>query len=208
MPKEGTIFALNVLPVIIFLGALIGVLYHLRVIQWFVDIVGSAISWALKTTKIESVWAATVIFLGQSEAPLLVAPYLKRLTRSELSTLMSGGFASVAGSTLVGYALLGAPLNYLLAATVIIGCLLLAFIATIALANGILGGIGGWFGAPDLTFQKVLGWVGAPVAWLIGCPGATQRPPAPSSARRPSSTSSWRSRRSASRCTSCPRRPS
>nr|MDQ6900852.1 NupC/NupG family nucleoside CNT transporter [Candidatus Dormibacteraeota bacterium] len=220
---QGTIFALNVLPVIIFLGALIGLLYYLRVIQWFVDIVGGAIAWLLKTSKVESVWAITVIFLGQSEAPLLIAPYLPRLTRSELFTAMSGGFASVAGSTLVGYSLLGAPLPYLLAAAVmnapamlviskaiypetehaevqvdvrgvrdeesanvidaiargalsggrlavIVGCLLIAFIALIAMANGLLSGIGSWFHVNDLTFQKLLGWILAPAAWLIGVP--------------------------------------
>jgi Nucleoside recognition len=94
-------FAISVLPIIIFLGALIGLLYYLRVIQWFVEIVGGAISWLLRTSKVESVWAATAIFLGQAEAPLLIAPYLRRLTRSELFTCMSRGFASVAGSTLV-----------------------------------------------------------------------------------------------------------
>jgi len=218
---NGMVFALNVLPVIIFLGALIGLLYYLRVIQWFVEIVGGAISWVLHTSKVESVWAATVIFLGQSEAPLLIAPYLPKLTKSELFAVMTGGFASVAGSTLVGYSLLGAPLPYLLAASVmnapaslimakaiypeteqsdiqvsvrgvrdeesanaidavargalsggrlavIVGCLLIAFIALIALANGLLGGVGSWFGIHALTFQTLLGWVFAPVAWLIG----------------------------------------
>ncbi|MFF4369299.1 NupC/NupG family nucleoside CNT transporter [Streptomyces sp. NPDC001594] len=216
-------FAISVLPVIIFLGALVGLLYYLRVIQWFVHIVGGLISRLLGTSKIESVWAVTVIFLGQSEAPLLIAPYLKRLTRSELFTCMTGGFASVAGSTLVGYSLLGAPLPYLLAASVmnapamlvvakailpeteqslvqgdirgvrdtesanaidalargalsggrlavIVGCLLLAFVALIALANGLLGAVGGWFGEGGLTFQRLLGWIFAPVAWLIGVP--------------------------------------
>lgn len=216
-------FAISVLPIIIFLGALVGLLYYLGIIQWFVQIVGGAISWLLRTSKVESVWAATVIFLGQSEAPLLIAPYLRRLTRSELFTCMTGGFASVAGSTLVGYSLLGAPLPYLLAASVmnapamlviakaiypeteqsqvqgdirgvrdtestnvidalargalsggrlavIVGCLLLAFVALIALANGLLGGVGGWFGIEDLTFQRLLGWIFAPVAWLIGVP--------------------------------------
>lgn len=220
---ESVPFAISVLPIIIFLGALIGLLFYLRIIQWFVEIVGGAISWLLRTSKVESVWATTVIFLGQAEAPLLIAPYLRRLTRSELFTCMSGGFASVAGSTLVGYSLLGAPLPYLLAASVmnapafliiakaifpeteesevqanvrdvrdtesrnvidaiargalaggqlavIIGCLLIAFVALIALANGLLSGIGGWFGLEGLTFTRVLGWVFAPVAWLIGVP--------------------------------------
>lgn len=221
--KKETIFALQVLPVIIFIGALVGLLYYVRVIQWVVEIVGGAISWAMRTTKVESLYAATVIFLGQSEAPLMIQSYLKALTRSELFVVMTAGFASVAGSTLVGYALLGAPLPFLLAATVmnapgalyiakmmfpeteepaskggvrdvrdtesanvidatargaiaggriavIVGCLLIAFIALIALANGLLGGVGEWFGYDGLTFQKVLGWAFAPVAWLIGVP--------------------------------------
>ena len=82
--KEETIFALQVLPVIIFIGALVGLLFYLRVIQWVVEIVGGAIAWALHTTKVESLYAATVIFLGQSEAPLMIQSYLSRLTRSEL----------------------------------------------------------------------------------------------------------------------------
>jgi CNT family concentrative nucleoside transporter len=221
--KEETIFALQVLPVIIFLGALVGLLFYLRVIQWVVEIVGGAIAWLLKTTKVESMYAATVIFLGQSEAPLMIQAYLNKLTRSELFVVMTAGFASVAGSTLVGYALLGAPLNYLLAAAVmngpaaiyfarmimpeteestvdadvravrdeesenaidatargalnggriavIVGCLLIAFISLIALANGLLGGAGEIFGYDDLTLQKLLGWAFAPVAWLIGVP--------------------------------------
>jgi len=151
----------------------------------------------------------------------MIQSYLHRLTRSQLFVVMTAGFASVAGSTLVGYTLLGAPLPYLLAATVmnapgalwvaktmfpeteegaaeesvrdvrdtesanvidatargaisggriavIVGCLLIAFISLIAFANGLLSGIGGWFGYEGLTFQKVLGWVFAPVAWLIG----------------------------------------
>jgi len=116
--KQGTIFALQVLPVIIFLGALVGLLHYLRVIQWVVEVVGAAIAALLRTSKVESLYAATVIFLGQSEAPLMIQSYLKRLSRSELFAVITGGFASVAGSTLVLYALLGAPLPYLLAATV------------------------------------------------------------------------------------------
>lgn len=114
----GFTFALNVLPVIIFLGALIALLYYLRILQWFVEIVGTALNKLLGTSKIESVWAATVVFLGQSEAPLVIRPWLNKLTRSELFACMTGGFASVAGSTLIGYSLLGAPLPYLLAASI------------------------------------------------------------------------------------------
>ena len=219
--KIGFVFALSVLPVIIFLGALIGLLYYLRVIQWFIEIVGTALKWVIGVSKIEAVWATTVIFLGMSEAPLVIAPYLKKLTKSALFACMVGGFASVAGSTLVGYSLLGAPLPFLIAASVmnapaslviakglwpeteesdldgsvrdvkdtesanaidalargalsgghlavIVGCLLIAFIATIAMANGIVSGIAGWFGHPEITFDKIFGWIFAPVAWLIG----------------------------------------
>lgn len=73
----GFVFALGVLPVIIFIGALIGLLYYLRVIQWFIEIVGTAMKWLVGVSKVESVWATTVIFLGMSEAPLVIQPYLK-----------------------------------------------------------------------------------------------------------------------------------
>lgn len=99
---EGSIFALQVLPVVVFLGALIGLLYDLRVIHWFAYVVGGAIAWVLRTSRIESVWAATVVLLGQTEAPLPIAPYVPRVTRSQLFVLMTGGFASVAGSTPLG----------------------------------------------------------------------------------------------------------
>ena len=234
--KDDTIFALQVLPVIVFLGALIGLLFYLRVIQWFTYVVGGAIAWLLRVSRIESTFAAVVIFLGQSEAPLMIAPWLRSLRKGQMFTIMVGGFTAAAGSTLVGYSLLGAPLEYLLAATVMnapasllmakvmwpdstpadpdddaegvadrdadeidvreirdeesrnaidalgrgamaggkiaitVGALLIAFIAFIALANGILGGIGGWFGADDLTFEKLLGWALAPLAWLLGVP--------------------------------------
>lgn len=115
--SKGFVFALNVLPVIIFLGMIIQALYYLRVIQYIVDGVGFVLGKLLGVSKIEAVWAATVIFLGQSEAPLLIKPYLPRLTQAQLYTCMTGGFASVAGSTLIGYSLLGAPLPYLLAAS-------------------------------------------------------------------------------------------
>ena len=235
--EEGeTIFALQVLPVIVFLGALIGLLFYLRVIQWFTFLVGGAISRLLGVSRIESTFAAVVIFLGQSEAPLMIAPWLRSLRKGQLFTVAVGGLTAAAGSTLVGYSLLGAPLEYLLAATVMnapasllmakimwpdatpadpddeaegvaaedaeevdvrtvrdtdsrnaidalgrgalaggriavtVGALLIAFIALIALANGILSGVGGWFGADDLTFQKILGWGLAPLAWLLGVP--------------------------------------
>ena len=116
--KGETVFALQVLPVIVFLGALIGLLFYLRVIQWATYVIGGALARLLGVSKVESMYASTVIFLGQSEAPLMIAPYLRSLRRGQLFTIMSAGFAAAAGSTLVGYSLLGAPLEYLLAATV------------------------------------------------------------------------------------------
>lgn len=233
--EDSTIFALQVLPVIIFLGALIGLLYYLRVVQWATWLLGGALSRLLGISKVESMYGATVIFLGQSEAPLMIAPYLRSLRRGQLFTIMTAGFAAAAGSTLVGYSLLGAPLEYLLAATVMnapasllmakvmwpdstpeddeldgatpvdaedevdvrsvrdeessnvidaigrgalaggriavtVGGLLIAFIALIALADGLLGAVGSWVGVDGLTFERILGWGLAPLAWLLGVP--------------------------------------
>ena len=221
--NNGFVFALSVLPVIIFLGAVIGALYYLRVIQIFVHVLGTTLNKIMCTSKIESVFASTVIFLGQSEAPLMIKPYLSKLTRSELFACMTGGFAAVAGSTLVGYSLLGAPLPYLLAASVmnapgsllvakalmpetetsvasvntlkvrdtesknlidaigngaisggriavIVGCLLIAFIALIALVSAVLGWVGSLFGFEGWSLEGLFGIIFAPLAWALGVP--------------------------------------
>src|SRR3978361_1106891 len=97
-PDNQTIFALQVLPVIVFLGALIGLLFYLRVIQYATFVIGGAIAWALRVTKVEALFATTVIFLGQSEAPLMISPYLRQLSTPQLFTVMSSGFAAAAGS--------------------------------------------------------------------------------------------------------------
>ncbi|MCA1056678.1 NupC/NupG family nucleoside CNT transporter [Rossellomorea aquimaris] len=111
------VFALNVLPVVIFFSALISVLYYLKIMQFFIKILGGALSKLLGTRKAESMSAAANIFVGQTEAPLVVRPYLSKMTESELFAVMTGGLASVAGSVLIGYSLLGVPLEYLLAAS-------------------------------------------------------------------------------------------
>lgn len=113
----GFVFAFQVLTIIIFFSALISVLYYLGVMQWFIKILGGALSKLLGTSKAESVSAAANIFVGQTEAPLVIRPFLPNMTKSELFAVMTGGLASVAGSTLAGYALLGVPLEYLLAAS-------------------------------------------------------------------------------------------
>ena len=220
----GFVFAFQVLTIIIFFSSLISVLYYLGVMQWIIKLLGGALSKLLGTSKAESISAAANIFVGQTEAPLVIRPFLPNMTRSELFAVMTGGLASVAGSTLAGYALLGVPLEYLLAASFMaapaglimakmmipeteeveekdfvmekdnqsvnvvdaaargaadglqlalnVGAMLLAFIALIALANGMLGGLGGWLGFEGLTIQGILGFVFAPLAWAIGVPWA------------------------------------
>ncbi|KPL61359.1 NupC/NupG family nucleoside CNT transporter [Rossellomorea vietnamensis] len=217
------IFAFNVLPVVIFFSALISVLYYLKIMQFFIKILGGGLSKLLGTRKAESLSAAANIFVGQTEAPLVVRPFLAKMTESELFAVMTGGLASVAGSVLVGYSLLGVPLEYLLAASFMaapaglvmaklfvpetdespepeafemeadsesanvidaaangasvglqlalnIGAMLLAFIALVALINGLLGFVGGWFGFDSLSLQLILGYVFAPLAFAIGVP--------------------------------------
>jgi concentrative nucleoside transporter, CNT family len=219
----GFIFAFNVLPVVIFFSALISVLYYIGVMQFFIKIIGGSLAKLLGTRKAESMSAAANIFVGQTEAPLVIRPYLAKMTKSELFAVMTGGLASVAGSVLIGYSLLGVPLKYLLAASFMaapaglvlakifvpeteekeepkefemeadtesanvidaaargasvglqlalnIGAMLLAFIALIALINGLLGWVGGWFGFDQLSLEVILGYVFAPIAFAIGVP--------------------------------------
>nr|WP_246280074.1 NupC/NupG family nucleoside CNT transporter [Nocardioides daedukensis] len=119
IPKEGTgtIFAFQVLPVIVFVASLTAVLYHLGILQMVVRFVGGGLSKLLGTTETESMNAAANIFVGQTEAPLVIKPYIAGLSRSELFAVMAGGLSTVAGSVLVGYSLLGARLDYLIAAS-------------------------------------------------------------------------------------------
>lgn len=223
----GFVFALRVLPIIVFFSALIAVLYHLGIMQKVIMFLGGAIQKLLGTSRTESLSATANIFVGQTEAPLVVRPFIPKMTRSELFAIMVGGLASVAGSVLAGYAGLGVELKYLIAASFMaapggllmakiiqpetetartdlsealaqddadkpanvidaaaagasagmnlalnVGAMLLAFIGLIALMNAMVGGIGGWFGVETLTIQQILGYVFAPVAWLIGVPWA------------------------------------
>ncbi|MCS2151974.1 NupC/NupG family nucleoside CNT transporter [Scandinavium goeteborgense] len=221
----GFVFALRVLPVIVFFSSLIAVLYYLGIMQFVIRILGGGLRALLKTSRTESLSATANIFVGQTEAPLVVRPYIATMTRSELFAVMCGGLASVAGSVLAGYAQMGVPLEYLIAASFMaapggllfakimlpetetpndspdleaqmpdidrpsnvldaaasgaasgmqlalnVGAMLLAFVALIALLNGILSGIGGWFDYPQLSMQLILGWVFSPLAWVIGVP--------------------------------------
>jgi CNT family concentrative nucleoside transporter len=217
----GFVFAFQVLPVIIFFSSLIAVLYHLRVMQVVIAVLGGGLCKLLGTSRAESLSAAANIFVGQTEAPLVVKPYIGKMTKSELFAVMCGGLASVAGSVLAGYVGLGAKLEYLLAASFMaapggllfakllvpetekpdeamlewseerpanvfdaaaagasegmklalnVGAMLLAFIGLIALINLLLGGIGGWFHQSGWSLEAALGWIFAPMAWLIGIP--------------------------------------
>ncbi|MCQ8280007.1 NupC/NupG family nucleoside CNT transporter [Acetobacteraceae bacterium KSS8] len=117
-PGGGFVFALRVLPQIIYISALIALLYHFGIMQRLARGLGGLVRLLLGTSRIESFSAVTTIFLGQSEMPVALRPYVASLTRAELFTVMSSGTASIAGSVLAGYAGLGVPLPYLLAASV------------------------------------------------------------------------------------------
>ncbi|MDS9471525.1 NupC/NupG family nucleoside CNT transporter [Sporosarcina pasteurii] len=112
----GFTFAFQVLPIIIFFASLISVLYYLGIMQFATKVIGGLLAKALKTSNTESMSAAANIFLGPTEAPLVVKPYIEKMTKSELFAVMVGGMACVSGAVLGGYAMLGVPINYLLAA--------------------------------------------------------------------------------------------
>jgi CNT family concentrative nucleoside transporter len=226
------VFAIAALPVIIFFASLVAILYYLGIMQMIVRWVGGAIGWVTGISRVESLSAAANIFVGQSESPLVVRPYLASLPPSRLFTVMTVGMAGVAGTILAAYAsLLGEKyLPYLLAASfmsapggilmakmimpddprdtetvedqkvevaetfeegekpanlimaaaqgaqtgvklaVAVGAMVLAFVALVALANGLLGGLGNLVGIPDLSFQRLIGYIFAPIMFLIGVP--------------------------------------
>jgi len=222
LATEGFIFAIRVLPLVIFISALISLLYYIGIMQWVIKVIGGGIQKFLGTSRVESLAATGNIFLSQGESPLLVKPFLPKMTRSELFAVMTGGMASVAGSVLGGYAGLGVELKYLIAASfmaapgsllmakllvpeqetvtedtdiemaksehsnvidalaagamngmkvaVAIGTMLIAFVSVIAMANAGLETVGNWVGFESLTLQSVLGYIFAPLAFMIGVP--------------------------------------
>ena len=257
----GASFAIAALPVIIFFASLVSILYYLGIMQQVVRWVGGAIEKVTGVSRVESLCAAANIFVGQSESPLVIRPYLAGLTPPQLFAVMTSGMAGVAGTILAAYASMGIKIDYLLAASfmsapggllmakimmpdqperepelplgdhaplplpdtraggvgpaalpdesspgeplppathdeekpanlimaaaqgaqtgvklaVAVGAMVLAFVALVALANGILGGIGGWFGWPDLSFQQLLGHVFSPVMYLLNIPWTEAR---------------------------------
>jgi CNT family concentrative nucleoside transporter len=115
--SSGFIFAIYVLPLIIFFSALISVLYYLKIMPLIINSLGYILHKLLNTSKVESLSSTANIFVGQTEAPITIKPYLNNLTTSELFTVMVGGLASVAGAVIAGYAGLGVDLKYLIAAS-------------------------------------------------------------------------------------------
>ncbi|KQN89711.1 nucleoside transporter [Sphingomonas sp. Leaf231] len=257
----GQSFAIAALPVIIFFASLVSILYYLGFMQFIVRWIGGAIEKVIGTSKVESLCAAANIFVGQSESPLVIRPYLAGLTPAQVFTVMTSGMAGVAGTILAAYASMGISIDYLLAASfmaapggilmakiimpdrvmppegelplgdmpdvarqialaearisgrgpaallpegtpgeplpdathdeekpanlimaaaqgaqtgvklaVAVGAMVLAFVALVALANGLLGTVGGWLGLPGLSFQGLLGYVFQPVMFLLNVP--------------------------------------
>lgn len=115
--KSGFVFAIRVLPLVIFISALISLLYYFGIMQWIIKVLGGGIQRLLGTSRAESLVATGNIFLSQGESPLLIRPFLAKMTRSELFVVMTCGMASVAGSVLGGYAGLGVDLKFLIAAS-------------------------------------------------------------------------------------------
>lgn len=228
-------FAFSVLPLIIFFSCLTGVLFYCGVIQRIVKVLAWAMVRVMDVSGSESLAAAANVFLGHTEAPLMVRPYLASMTRSELMAMLTGGMATIAGSVMAAYVALGIDAGHLLAASIMsapaslviakimvpekevsptkgrvsvevpsqgrnvidaacngasvglklalnVGAMVLAFVCLIALVNwgleeGHYYAIYLWRGAeaaaeiPEtsvLTFQKIIGWVFCPLAWVMG----------------------------------------
>ena len=213
-------FAFRVLPSIIFFAALMQALYYVGVMQLIVRGLGWVVQRTLGTTGPESLAAAANIFLGQTEAPLVVRPYVNRMTKSELMAIMVPGFGSTAGGVLIAYKGMGIDAGHLLTASVLsapaslliakvmlpetetpepvekvelemgdsggnlveavsvgtleglklalnVGAMLISFLALLALCDGLLGWVGGWF-QQEWSLSAIFGWVFWPIAWVMG----------------------------------------
>jgi CNT family concentrative nucleoside transporter len=195
----GFSFAINVLPIIIFFSALMSVLYHLRVMEWIVKLVGGFLHRVIGTGAVESMNAAANIFVGQTEAPLAVRPYLAgyAMMGAELKYLLAAAFMAAPGGLLMAKIVMpddevvkssahekllmekSQHKNVILAAAsgttdglrlaANIGAMLIAFVALIALFNGLVGWVTGWFGY-ELTLQMILGRVFQPLMFLLSVP--------------------------------------
>ncbi len=226
----GAYFAFSVLPTIIFFSALMSVLYYLGIMQRVVQAMAWVFQRLLGTSGAETLSATGNIFVGQTEAPLLIKPFVSAMTLSELNTVMVGGFATIAGGVMAAYvgmlspyfpdiaghlltaSVMNAPAGLLISKILVpevgvpvtrgkvkveiakteanvieaaaagagqglqlalnVAAMLLAFIALIALINAVLVWGGGLVGVEGLTLERLLGWVLAPLAWLMGVPWA------------------------------------
>jgi concentrative nucleoside transporter, CNT family len=223
----GLIFAFQVLPTIIFIAAFFALLYYLGVMQFFIRIAAWVMARVMGASGAESLNVAASIFMGQTEAPLTIRPFLPQLTHSELMTVMTSGMAHVSGGIMAAYIAFGVEAKHLLTAVIMtapgtllmakmmvpeteqavtagklampeseehkednflgaiargttdglalavnVAAMLIAFLALIALSNGILGGIHNWHGMAwfPSSLQQIFGWIFAPVAWVIGVP--------------------------------------
>ncbi len=218
-------FAFKVLPTIIFFSSFITILYYFGVLQRIVGFLARVMVRLMGTSGAESLSASANIFVGQTEAPLLIRPFVASMTRSELMAVMTGGFATIAGGVMAAYVGMGVEAKHLLAASVMsapaalvmaklmfpeteqshtagkvdivverpwanaidaaasgaaeglklalnVGAMLIAFVALIALVDWPLGRLGVWIGYPELSLNAILGFLGRPVAWLMGVPWA------------------------------------
>ncbi len=224
----GYIFAFQVLPTIIFFSALMSLLYYLGIMQKVIYLFAWVMSKTCKLSGAESLSAAANIFVGQTEAPLLVKPYVEKMTQSELMCVMTGGMATVAGGVLAAYvgmleksipgiaghlmaaSVMGAPAGVMFAKMIVpetekpvtggvskidykdpsanildsisngtttglqlalnVGAMLIAFVALIALANGLIEWVTGLIVGKVITIQQIFGYVFSPLAWVMGVP--------------------------------------
>jgi CNT family concentrative nucleoside transporter len=222
---SGLVFAFYVLPTIIFMAAFFAVLYHFGVMQVIIKWAAWLMTRLMGVSGAESLDVAASIFMGQTEAPLTIRPFLPNLTRSELMTVMTAGMAHVSGGIMAAYISKGVEAKHLLGAVIMtapgtlliaktlvpeteapasgtsvemaqvdeakggnllgaisrgtgdglnlafnVAAMLIAFLALIALTNGIMGWVHGYLGWFPASLESVLGWLLAPVAWLIGIP--------------------------------------
>ncbi len=217
----GVVFAFQILPAIIFVSALFAIMYYLGVMQVIVRAFAIVMAKLMKTSGAESLDVAASIFMGQTEAPLTIRPFLPNLTRSELMTVMTAGMAHISGSIMVAYIAFGVDAKHLLTAVIMTApgtimmakifepedsrpetygnvkldihqqdvnlvaaaargtseglhlmlnviAMLVSFVALVALVNGLFGWIHGWLTWWPESLQVVLGFIGRPVAWVMG----------------------------------------
>src|ERR1700722_11294477 len=223
----GFIFAFQVLPPIIFIASLFALLYYLGIMQVLIRAMAWVMQRFMGASGAESLNVAASIFMGQTEAPLTIRPFLPELTQSELMTIMTSGMAHVSGGIMAAYIAFGVEARHLLTAVIMtapgtlliskmlvpeteepktmgvvhmehvehdsnflaaiargtteglgmainVGAMLIAFLALIALTNGMMGGIHNFLGGHGIPFptslQQIFGWAFAPVAFIIGVP--------------------------------------